>query len=197
MVQVPKRLWLATYFVTVLALAGASAWLLWGFCGELGRAIAETFDRPMAPATMFFIHHRVGVLLFPLPWLLVAVYALVRGRMASHQLVLFSSSLMLSLGTLSIMVALVFSLPWIPYKARRINFVYHLSERQLIELIPKAESGDGDAAMKLSEHYGMARSEPETAERYLEMAVKAGNPRALQSRKFDEENNRAQRRGGR
>jgi hypothetical protein len=197
MVQVPKRWWLAMFFVTVLALAGAGAWLMWGFCGVMESAIADSFDRPVAPVTMFFIHYRLGVLLFPLPWLLVAACALVRGRMASHQLVLFASSLILSLGTLLITVAIVFSKPWIPYKLRHMNFSYVLPERQLIELIPKAEKGDGEAAMRLYFHYGFGRGEMEAANGFLDMAVKAGNPKALQFNEVLEEHKGAQPGGGR
>ena len=137
------------------------------------------------------------MLLFPLPWLVVAAYSLVRGRMASHQLVLFSSSLILSFGTLLIVVAIVFSMPWIPYKLRRMNLSYVLSERQLIELIPKAEKGAGDAALKVYFHYGFGRGEMEAANGFLDMAVKAGNPKALQFNEVLEEHRGAQRGGGR
>ena len=114
--QEPKRLWLAIFFVTVLALAGTASWFLWLACRLMQISIALAFDHPMAPLTTFFIDYRLGVLLLPLPWLIVAVCAFVRGRMASHHLVLFSSSLILSLGTLSIIMAIGFSLPWLPTK---------------------------------------------------------------------------------
>ena len=80
-------------------------------------SIALAFDnRPMAPLTTFFIEYRLGVLLLPLPWLIVAIGSLIRGRIATHNLVLFASSLILSLGTLSIIMAIGFSLPWLPTK---------------------------------------------------------------------------------
>ena len=114
--QEPKRLWLAIFFVTVLAPAGTASWFLWLICRLMQSSIALAFDRPMPPLTTFFIEYRLGVLLLPLPWLVVAVYVFVCGRMAAHQLVLFSSSLILSLGTLSIIMAIAFSVPWLPAK---------------------------------------------------------------------------------
>jgi hypothetical protein len=114
--QQTKRLWLASFFITVLALAGTASWFLWLFCRLMQSSIALAFDYPMSPLTSFFIDYRLGVLLLPLPWLLGAVYSLVRGRIISHHLVLFSSSLILSLGTLSIVMAIGFSLPWLPTK---------------------------------------------------------------------------------
>ena len=87
--QEPKRLWLAIFFLSVLALAGTASWFLWLYCRLMQSSIALAFDRPMPPLTTFFIDYRLGVLLLPLPWLIVAAYSFVRGRMSTHNLVLF------------------------------------------------------------------------------------------------------------
>lgn len=71
---------------------------------------------PYAPLTQFFFDYRLAILLFPIPWLGVGITACVRGHMRTLYLVMFSSTLILSLGTLSIVLALAFSLPWLPAK---------------------------------------------------------------------------------
>ena len=114
--QEPKRLWLAFFFGTVFTLAGTASWFLWVYSRLMQSSVALAFDRPMPALTTFFFDYRIGILLFPAPWLVFAIYALVRGRTATHHLVLFSSSLILALGTLSIIIAIGFSLPWLPAK---------------------------------------------------------------------------------
>jgi hypothetical protein len=111
--QQPKRLWLALFFGTILALAGSASWLLWISTSLVGRSSAFDHDRPLNPLTAFFLDHNIAVLLLPLPWLAVAVHALIRGRMFTHQLVLFSSTLILTMGSFSILMAIGLSLPWL------------------------------------------------------------------------------------
>jgi len=69
---------------------------------------------PIARLTAFFFEYRLGVLLFPLPWVGVAIISCARGRIHTHSLVLFSSTLILSICILSIVMALALSLPWLP-----------------------------------------------------------------------------------
>lgn len=111
--QTPKRVWLGAFFGVTLLLAGVACWFLWISIYAVEGGIQRTFGHPMDPLTTFFFDHRISVLLLPLPWLAVAVHALIRGRMLAHQLVLFSASLILSIGTLAIVMAVCFSVPWL------------------------------------------------------------------------------------
>lgn len=78
--------------------------------------------------------------------------------------------------------------PWIIYKYHKTVQPSHvLSSQERSELAPKAEAGDGDAAMRLVDHYDLATYDRSTASHYLDLAVKAGNPRALQIKKHRDE----------
>lgn len=104
------------FFGITLALAGTACWFLWIFSRLMEREVEIAFHHPSAPLTQFFFDYRLAILLFPLPWLGAGIVACIRGNMRPLHLVMFSSTLILSLGTLSIVMALAFSLPWLPTK---------------------------------------------------------------------------------
>jgi hypothetical protein len=107
------RPWLVLFFWILLSLAGAASYLLWSFSNLIEVILTQGPARPLPPITSFFFHHRIGVMLSPLPWAIVAIGAIIRGRMATRNLIAFSSSLILSLVVLTILMGLAFTVPWI------------------------------------------------------------------------------------
>jgi len=111
-----ERLGLALFFGSTLILAETACWFLWIFSRLIESEAGMVIHHPYAPLTQFFFDYRLGILLFPVPWLGVSIAACIRGHMRTLHQVMFSSTLILSLGTLSIVLALAFSLPWLPAK---------------------------------------------------------------------------------
>ena|SRR5687767_11985338 len=119
--QPPTRLWLAMFLVTTLALACIASYFLWAFSNAMESIVARTSERPIPYLTTMCLNSRIGVLLLPLPWIAFAVYSFFRGRPAVHHLVMFSSTLVLALGTVAIVMAIALSLPWFPPDIRTIG----------------------------------------------------------------------------
>jgi hypothetical protein len=108
------RAWLVIFFWMILSLTGCASYLLWALCHLIEVLWDQKMNGQPAPRiTTFFFDYPILVMLFPLPWFVVAAWAVIRGRMAARNLILFSSSLILSLLVLAIFMTLVFTIPWI------------------------------------------------------------------------------------
>jgi len=115
----PSQPWLVAFYFTVLSLASASTYFLYAFSRLMESSIVLAFaNRPMPALTMLFIDCRIGVLLLPAPWFAFAVYSVARRAPSTHALIFFSASLILALGTLCVVLAVGFSLPWLPADIR-------------------------------------------------------------------------------
>jgi len=86
---------------------------------------------------------------------------------------------------------------YVAYSSRKkiipMNEIFLLNETQISELAPAAEMGDGEAAYKLYQHYAFAKVDLAVARYYLEIAAKAGNPRAKESLRVQALNRRIMR----
>ena len=110
------------FYVALLVPAGLMAYYLWAFALVISRYVAYALPgRPQAALTIFFLDHRILLLLFPAPWLLFAIYSLVRGPQSTRTLVCFSSTLILGLLALSVLEAIALAMPWIFIPARLSN----------------------------------------------------------------------------
>jgi TPR repeat protein len=61
------------------------------------------------------------------------------------------------------------------------NEIFLLTDKQISELAPAAEMGDGEAAYTLYRHYAFAKVDLPRARHYLEISANAGNERAKES----------------
>ena len=95
--------------------AGAVAWLLWIMVPLVKGSFEASYGQRPAPVyTAFIFEHRSYALALPVPWLAIALFAMIRGRMAGYHLALFSASLVLSVLLLALFAAAMFVIPWLP-----------------------------------------------------------------------------------
>jgi hypothetical protein len=124
------RVFLSIFFLLHLGLAGAAGWLTWVVVPLIKQAVKGDFGEiPMPEITQFFFDHEQHAVLFSLPWLAYAAFALFRGRAAFHHLVLYSSSLILSVVVLAIAAAIGLMLPWFPVARNVPRLVFGSHER--------------------------------------------------------------------
>jgi hypothetical protein len=117
-----SRFALASFFLVVFSLTGICVYFLHAFVRLMESSLLRAFaNRPMPPVTMLFIDYRIAILLLPIPWLLFAVYLCAWRPTAARQLVFFSATLTLALVTLGILMAIAFTVPWLPPDMRTLG----------------------------------------------------------------------------
>ena len=113
----PTRVSLGLFFLLHLIFAGAAGWMLWVLAPAVKHSYEASFGlRPAPSITEVFFDYGRHALLLPLPWLAIALFAMVRGRMAQHNLLLYSCSLVLSVVLLALTAATAVTFPWLPVR---------------------------------------------------------------------------------
>ena len=107
----PRHAW---FFACCLGLALLCCWLLWAAASLMTHTLPYFHGKPLPAGTQTCMDYRWWLLAFPLPWLVVAARHVWRGDARATQLVKFSATLVLALLVLSVCVALMLVLPWLP-----------------------------------------------------------------------------------
>jgi hypothetical protein len=120
------RLSLGFFFLLHLVFAGAVAWWLWVLIPAAKHSFEASYGNQPAPQiTELFFDHRRHVLFLPLPWLAVALFAVIRAkRVAGYHLALYSASLILFTVLLALVAATAFVIPWLPVKHNVVTQVF-------------------------------------------------------------------------
>lgn len=102
------------FYLTLLVLAGAISYFLWAFSMVMEQYVKHTsLGIPQPSLTNLFFRNRLVLLLFPVPWLLFAMYSIFAGPRSTRALVFYSSTLIFGTMTISVIAAVAFALPWI------------------------------------------------------------------------------------
>ena len=112
----PNRWQRAALLVALVGLAGVACFFMWGMIRVCVRHyIAVRGNRPLPNATQFFMDYRLAVALLPSPWALVAGWLVWRERTSAFSLILFSSTLLMTVVTVAVLVITALTMPWIEH----------------------------------------------------------------------------------
>lgn len=173
-----ERLWLASFFGFTLIVTAFVVYNFWVFARFQQQLTARVLGNIPNPVVTDWIYtYRVCFLLFPLPWLGFALYALVRGAASVRQLLSYSVTLLFALIALSMLSALAFSLPWFPNPGWRLS--WGLDTEKLAQALYAAERNDARANYLLFRHYAYGiNRQTDLADYYLARAAELGHTQA-------------------
>jgi hypothetical protein len=104
--------------ILLLVLVAASfipCFFLWVLVGAMEASYAEVLgNQPLPMLTQLCNKYKSAILLLPMPWLVAAGSVISRGKLSDFALLTFTSTLFLALISLTVIVVVGLSFPWIP-----------------------------------------------------------------------------------